>query len=128
MSLLLREKLILRAEEEGQAQNAPCPVAECHSCAAAALSARGVRVLHMNGNVFWWQRQSWGTTHPVWTAEHLLPFTPGTVCQEETPRLSQCHVLMELIFLLARRQRHHFHTHTGVAHSNGHVDKLESHR
>lgn len=92
VSLVLRGKLILRAEEAGQARNAaPCPVAECHNCAAAALSARGVKSLHMNGNVFCWQRQSWGTTHPARTAEQHLPFTPGTVWHEETPRFSHCH-------------------------------------
>lgn len=127
VSLLLREKLILRAEEAGQARNAPCPVAECHNCAAAAaLSARGVKSFAYEWECFLVTEVERATTHPARTAEQLLPFTPGTVWQEETPRLSHCHVFMELIFLLARWQWHHFLTHAAVAHSNGHVDKLEN--
>lgn len=76
-SLQLREKLILRAEEAGQAWNAPCPVSECHKCAAvAALSARGVKSFAYEWECFLVAEVELGNSSPCLDCRATPPFHP----------------------------------------------------
>lgn len=75
MSLLLRE-VNFEAEEAGQARNAPCPVAEYHNCAAAALSARGVKSFAYEWECFLVAEAELGNNSPCSERRATPPFHP----------------------------------------------------